>query len=145
MWANLASSSGFEMAQELRQLLTEKMTSYQIERAKKLARECFKKNYKGCQKTNYLLSFFAFTLTRLGCCFVFAPSFVNRRIVANVATNIIIFYMQQALVLLQVIWLLFIFGNPSTAYILNVGRQKNVREAIKYLLVIFYNINKGIA
>ncbi len=48
MWANLASSSGFEMAQQLRQLLTEKMTSYQIERAQKLARECFKKNYKGC-------------------------------------------------------------------------------------------------
>ena len=48
MWANLASSSGFEMAQQLRQLLTEKMTSHQIERAQELARECFKKNYKGC-------------------------------------------------------------------------------------------------
>ena len=45
--------------------------------------------------------------------------------------------------LLQVIWLLFIFGNPSTAYILNVGSLKNIREAIKYLLVIFYNIDKG--
>ena len=33
MWANLASSSGFEMAQQLRQLLTEKMTSYEINRA----------------------------------------------------------------------------------------------------------------
>ena len=32
MWANLPSSSGFEMAQQLRQLLTEKMTSYQIQR-----------------------------------------------------------------------------------------------------------------
>ena len=48
MWANLASSSGFEMAQQLRQLLTEKMTSYQIKRAQELARECLKKNYKGC-------------------------------------------------------------------------------------------------
>ena len=48
MWANLASSSGFEMAQQLRQLLTEKITIYQIKRAQELARECFKKNYKGC-------------------------------------------------------------------------------------------------
>ena len=48
MWANLASSSGFVLAQQLRQLLTEKMTSNQIERAQELARECFKKNYKGC-------------------------------------------------------------------------------------------------
>ena len=48
MWANLASSSGFEMAQQLGQLLTEKMTSYQIVRTQELARECFKKNYKGC-------------------------------------------------------------------------------------------------
>ena len=46
MWANLASSSGFEMAQQLRQLLTEKMTSYQINRAQELATECFKNNYK---------------------------------------------------------------------------------------------------
>ena len=48
MWANLASLSGFEMAQQLCQLLTEKMTSYQIKRAQELARECFKKIYKGC-------------------------------------------------------------------------------------------------
>ena len=48
MWANLAPSNGFEMAQQLRQLLTENMTSHQIERAQELARECFKKNYKGC-------------------------------------------------------------------------------------------------
>ena len=48
MWANLASSSGFKIARQLRQLLTEKMTPYQIERAQELARECFKKNYKGC-------------------------------------------------------------------------------------------------
>ena len=48
MWANLASSSGFGMAQQLRQLLTEKMTPNQIERAQGLARECFKENYKIC-------------------------------------------------------------------------------------------------
>ena len=48
MWANLASSSGFGMAQQLRQLLTEKMTPDQIERAQELARECYKKNYKEC-------------------------------------------------------------------------------------------------
>ena len=43
MWANLAFSSEFGMAQQLRQLLTEKMTSNQIERAQELAGEWFKK------------------------------------------------------------------------------------------------------
>ena len=48
MWANLASSNGFAMAQQLRQLLIENMTSDQIDKAQDLARKCFKKNYKGC-------------------------------------------------------------------------------------------------
>ena len=48
MWANLASSSGFKMARQLCQLLTEKMTSYQIDKAEDLARKCVNKNYKGC-------------------------------------------------------------------------------------------------
>ena len=48
MWANLASSRGFGMAQQLRQLLTEKMTSNQIETAQELARKCFKNDYNGC-------------------------------------------------------------------------------------------------
>ena len=45
------------------------------------------------KKYIYLLSLFAFTLTRFGCCFGFAPSFVTSKIVVNVAMNIIIFYM----------------------------------------------------
>ena len=48
MWANLASSSGFGMAQQLHQLLIEKITSNEIGTAQELASECFKKNYKGC-------------------------------------------------------------------------------------------------
>ena len=48
MWANLASSSGFEMALQLRQFLTEKMTPYQLKKARDLARECIKNKYKGC-------------------------------------------------------------------------------------------------
>ena len=48
MWAHLTSSSGFEMAWQLRQLLTKKMTPSKIEEAQDLAKECIKKNYKGC-------------------------------------------------------------------------------------------------
>ena len=48
MWANLASSSGFEMTRQLRQLLTEKMTPSQLEEAQDLAKECLKKNHKEC-------------------------------------------------------------------------------------------------
>ena len=48
MWANLASSRGFGMAQQLRQLLTEKMTLNQIETVQELARKCFKNDYNGC-------------------------------------------------------------------------------------------------
>ena len=48
MWVNLASLNGFEMAEEINELLAEIMTPSQIEDAEKLARECVKKNYKGC-------------------------------------------------------------------------------------------------
>ena len=48
MWANHASSNGFEMAEELKGLLTELMSPSQIEEAHSLANECLKKAYKGC-------------------------------------------------------------------------------------------------
>ena len=48
MWINLASLIGFEMAEEIYTLLIQLMTPSQIEEAERLARECVKKNYKGC-------------------------------------------------------------------------------------------------
>ena len=48
MWVNLASLNGFEMSEEINELLAEIMTPSQIEKAQQLARVCVKKNYKGC-------------------------------------------------------------------------------------------------
>ena len=48
MWAYLASLSGFDMAEQIRQVLTEQMTAYQINEALLLARKCEDKNFKGC-------------------------------------------------------------------------------------------------
>tara|TARA_B100000989_G_C19333240_1_gene381745 strand:- start:304 stop:450 length:147 start_codon:yes stop_codon:yes gene_type:complete len=48
MWKNLASSNGIETAREHLKIIEEKMTLNQIEEAQRLARECVKKNYKGC-------------------------------------------------------------------------------------------------
>ena len=48
MWKNIASSNGYEPAKEHLMAFEEKMTSSQIEEAQRLARECVKKNYKGC-------------------------------------------------------------------------------------------------
>ena len=48
MWASIASSNGFENAKGLLEALDKEMTPSQIEEAEKLARECVKKNYKGC-------------------------------------------------------------------------------------------------
>ena len=48
MWVNLASLNGFEMVEEINELLIEIMTPSQIQEAQKLAIECVKKNYKGC-------------------------------------------------------------------------------------------------
>ncbi|MGB0169740.1 MAG: tetratricopeptide repeat protein [Paracoccaceae bacterium] len=48
MWANHASSNGFEMGEELKGLLTELMSPSQIEKAQNLANECLKKAYQGC-------------------------------------------------------------------------------------------------
>lgn len=48
MWANHASSNGFEMGEELKGLLTELMSASQIKEARSLASECLKKTYKDC-------------------------------------------------------------------------------------------------
>ena len=48
MWANLASLSGFEMAEQLLQVLTEQMTASQIDKALLLTRKCKDKNFDGC-------------------------------------------------------------------------------------------------
>jgi len=48
MWANIARSNGSENAQKLLDTIVKEMTSSQIEKAQDLARECVKKNYKGC-------------------------------------------------------------------------------------------------
>ena len=48
MWAYLASLSGFEMAEQLRQVLTEQMTASQIDEALLLTRKYIDKNFTGC-------------------------------------------------------------------------------------------------
>ena len=48
MWANIARSNGNENASKVLDLLVKSMTPSQIEKAQDLARECVKKNYKGC-------------------------------------------------------------------------------------------------
>ena len=48
MWAKVASLSGFEMAEQLRQVLTEQMTASQIDEALLLIRKCKDKNFTGC-------------------------------------------------------------------------------------------------
>ena len=48
MWGNIALMNGNERGELVRGHVAEKMTSSQIEEAQLLARECIKKNYKGC-------------------------------------------------------------------------------------------------
>ena len=49
MWWNIAASSGeSKKASKNRDIVAKQMTTSQIETAQKLARECVKKNYKGC-------------------------------------------------------------------------------------------------
>ena len=49
MWWNIAASNGYnETAKESKELLERMMTPSQIVEAQRLARECVKKNYKGC-------------------------------------------------------------------------------------------------
>jgi hypothetical protein len=52
MWYNIAASSGdkdvAKLAAEGRDIVTKKMTPADISAAQRLARECVRKNYKGC-------------------------------------------------------------------------------------------------
>jgi len=48
MWWNIAASSGNKNAVKSRGIVAKRMTPSQIAKAQKLARECVKKNYKGC-------------------------------------------------------------------------------------------------
>ena len=48
MWFNIAASSGYKGAVKKRDIIAKLMNTSQIETAQKLARECVRKNYKGC-------------------------------------------------------------------------------------------------
>ena len=48
MWKNISASNGYEPAKEELKIIEKKMTSSHISEAQRLARECVKKNYKGC-------------------------------------------------------------------------------------------------
>ena len=48
MWANLASSQGLESSRKYRDTIAKEMTSSQIEKAQRLARECLERDYKDC-------------------------------------------------------------------------------------------------
>lgn len=48
LWTSVASLNGFEMGENLRELLEEIMTSSQIEIAQEMANDCVAKEYKGC-------------------------------------------------------------------------------------------------
>jgi hypothetical protein len=48
MWGNIAASNGNENGGELRDHVAERMTPPQLKEAQRLARECVRKNYKGC-------------------------------------------------------------------------------------------------
>jgi len=49
MKGNIANSKGYENGKKLMEILLELgMTPSQVEKAQDLAKECIKKNYKGC-------------------------------------------------------------------------------------------------
>ena len=48
MWGNIAASDGDEGGGKVRDAVAVTMTPAQIAEAQKLARECVRKNYKGC-------------------------------------------------------------------------------------------------
>jgi len=48
MWWNIAASQGKENATKNKDILANKMTPADLSKAQELARECMKKNYKGC-------------------------------------------------------------------------------------------------
>ena len=48
MWGNLGASNGNENGGKLREIVANRMTPSQLQKAKRLARECVRKKYKGC-------------------------------------------------------------------------------------------------
>ena len=48
MWGNIAATNGNAVGTKLRDFVEKKMTPADISTAQKLARECVRKNYKGC-------------------------------------------------------------------------------------------------
>ena len=48
MWGNIAASNGNEKGGKVRDLAAKNMTPADISKAQDFARECVKKNYKGC-------------------------------------------------------------------------------------------------
>ena len=48
MWGTLAAANGHENGVKVSEFVANRMTPSQIEKAQDLARECVKKNYKGC-------------------------------------------------------------------------------------------------
>ena len=48
MWFNIAASMGDAWATKNRNIIAERMTASDISKAQELARECVRKNYKGC-------------------------------------------------------------------------------------------------
>jgi TPR repeat protein len=48
MWGNLAAAKGNELGGEVRDYVAKIMTPADISEAQKLARECERKEYKGC-------------------------------------------------------------------------------------------------
>ena len=51
MWFNITASSGNKIAVKNRDMVAKKMTSSQLSTAQNLARECVRKKYKECDRT----------------------------------------------------------------------------------------------
>ena len=52
MWSHLATINGSKSGKKIREIVKNRMSFIQLRRAKKLARECFNKNFKGCYADN---------------------------------------------------------------------------------------------
>ena len=48
MWLNIAATAGYKASAEDRSKLSARMTASDLSKARQLARECVKKEYKGC-------------------------------------------------------------------------------------------------
>ena len=48
MWSNIAASSGYEVGAEIRGMVATHLSPADISKTQDLARECVRKNYKGC-------------------------------------------------------------------------------------------------